>query len=100
MSDNNETNTDVVTTSSDLLNYIKQGKHTKANVAFNELMAQRVSDAVEQGKEQFAATVFDNIDNDESSVLDLDIPDDEIEAAIAADDAEEAEQAAEVEEVE
>jgi hypothetical protein len=68
-----------------MVDYITHSEYTKANDVFNELLAQRVSDSLEQEKIAVAQAIYSDEDESEED----EYTDEELEAALEDDDEEE-----------
>lgn len=67
---------------SKMVDYITQSEYTKANDVFNELLAQRVSDSLEQEKIAVAQAIYSDEDESEED----EYTDEELEAALEDED--------------
>ena len=67
-----------------MVDYITHSEYTKANDVFNELLAQRVSDSLEQEKIAVAQAIYSDEDESEED----EYTDEELEAALEDDDEE------------
>ena len=65
-----------------MVDYITHSEYTKANDVFNELLAQRVSDSLEQEKIAVAQAIYSDEDESEED----EYTDEELEAALEDDD--------------
>ena len=87
----NETQEPVTVTVADLVNSIEKGDAFTSSKMFNDLLQDRIDDALEQEKIRIANSVYNNAEEEE-------ISDEEVEAAV--DELESEEEVAEVEEPE
>jgi hypothetical protein len=65
-----------------MVDYITHSEYTKANDVFNELLAQRVSDSLEQEKIAVAQAIYSDEDESEED----EYTDEELEAALEDED--------------
>lgn len=68
-----------------MVDYITHSEYTKANDIMNQIMAQRVSDALDQEKIAVAQSIYSGEDDDEDED---EYTDEELEAALEDDDEE------------
>lgn len=77
MTENTEVQTPEVNPLSNMIDYITQSEFQKANDIFNDVLGQRVSDALDQEKVAVAQAMYSSEEEASEEEVDTDIEDDE-----------------------
>lgn len=100
MAEDTEVQTPEVNPLSNMIDYITQSEFQKANDIFNDVLGQRVSDALDQEKVAVAQAMYSPEEEDEEDLadettevdeddIDMEVSDEELETAMADLEAEE-----------
>lgn len=86
----NEVEVNPVNPLSNMIDYITQSEFNKANEIFNDLLAQRVSDALDQEKVAVAQAIYSSEEDEDLGTETTEVDEDDIDIELTDEDLEDA----------